>query len=404
MIASSKAVLILAIAVIAVLAIFSAILLSNHSQKSAKSSTTATPYPSTIVIVVKRNSSTKSTSSVVSTTIPTNSTNQSNASQQSNFTNYIYCVGTATQNSNNTYYAPISSTGIGGWNKSTDYPIPIFVAGCSISNSYIYCVGSPGLDPASTESDRFSYYTRLSDSGLNQWAQTTSYPTLLLDGSCSTANNYIYCVGGGNYTDPIYAYYAPTSSYGIGQWKETTPYPTGLFDAGCLIYSGDIYCTGTEYINASANTLNLTKLGSVYYAPVSNSGIGNWSATTNYPIPFFGAGCSAYNSTIYCVGDGYPNITYSESAYYAPILTSGRLGTWKQTTNYPVRLAYAGCVTSNGYIYCVGSYNSTNHTEAFYAQISSNGIGTWNATTNYPVPFFDAYCATNGDSGGLYSS
>ena len=226
----------------------------------------------------------------------------------------------------------------------------------------------------------------------------------MLEGGCSTADNNIYCVGGGNYTDPRYAYYAPVSAYGIGQWKATTPYPTGLFDAGCLIYSGYMYCTGTEYVNTSANTINLTSLGDVYYAPVSESGIGNWIKTTTYPIPFFGAGCSAYNSTIYCVGDGYPNATFRQSAYYAPILASGSIGAWKRTTDYPVPLTYAGCVVSNGYLYCVGSYNSTNQSEAFYAPVSRNGIGTWNATTSYPVPFFDAYCSTNGDSGGFYSS
>lgn len=406
--APGKAVLIVAIVIIAALAVLGIVLLSNHSQKSAKTTTIPTSYSSTIVIIVNRSSTASSTAttSIASTTVPVNSTNQSNVSQQSNFTNYIYCVGTATQDSNSTYYAPISNAGIGGWNQTTDYPVPIFADGCSISNGYIYCVGSPGLGVNETTnvSVKLAYYTGISSSGLNAWAPTTSYPQLLLDGGCSTANNYIYCVGGGNYSDPRYAYYAPVSSYGIGEWKETTPYPMGLFDAGCVIYSGEIYCTGTEYVNLTTNSINLTSLGDVYYAPVSDSGIGNWIKTTNYPIPFFGAGCSAYNSTIYCVGDGYPNTTFSHSAYYAPILGSGGLGSWKRTTDYPISFSYAGCVLSNGYLYCVGSYNTTNHNEAYYAPVSSKGIGNWNQTTSYPTALFDAYCSTNGDSGGFYSS
>ena len=96
--------------------------------------------------------------------------------------------------------------------------------------------GSPGLSQPSNQSNKFSYYTQVSPLGLNEWVQTTSYPISLIDGGCSTSNNYIYCVGGGNYSDPKAAYHAPLSAAGIGEWKNTTPYPIGLFDAGCTIY------------------------------------------------------------------------------------------------------------------------------------------------------------------------
>ena len=105
---------------------------SNH-----RSSTTVPSYSSTIVIVVGSggNSSTKISSSATTTTIPNNSSaNQSNQTIQPNFTNFIYCVGSATQFSNETFFAPINSSGIGQWNETTNYPIPMFVDGCSINN------------------------------------------------------------------------------------------------------------------------------------------------------------------------------------------------------------------------------------------------------------------------------
>ena len=159
-----------------------------------------------------------------------------------------------------------------------------------------------------------------------------------------------------------------------------------------------------KHVNTSSNSINFATLGSVYYAPISNLGIGNWSQTTSYPIPIFGAGCSTFNDVIYCVGDAYPNATLSKRTYYSQILPSGELGKWTQSTNYPIPLSYAGCVTSYGYIYCVGTYNSTYSQNSYYAPVSENGIGTWNQTTNYPIPLFDAYCSTNFDSGGFYSS
>ena len=48
----------------------------------------------------------------------------------------IYCVGTAGASPNTqTYYAPISSTGIGTWTYGGAYPVAMDYAGCSISGA-----------------------------------------------------------------------------------------------------------------------------------------------------------------------------------------------------------------------------------------------------------------------------
>jgi hypothetical protein len=340
------------------------------------------------------------------TTIAGGSSNSTTNSTNSTIPSYIYCVGTQGAFPYNlSYYAQINSSGIGNWNATFNYTQPLFDAGCAIGGNYIYCVGSGLYKSSSTD----SFFAPIAASGIGVWEQTTNYPLQLTGGGCSISNNYIYCVGG-NTTHPQAAYYASVSSSGIGNWMRTANYPIGLYDSGCLIYNNYIYCFGTEYGNRTTPEANLQK---VYYGKVSSSGIKNWTETVNYPVPFYGAGCSAYNNTIYCIGNSYTNFNpinnntaqgdYSNLTYYSQISPSGTLEAWSQTTQYPGPLSNAGCVVSNGYIYCVGSSNVNYTQSAYYAPLSSYGIGQWNETTNYPIPLSNAYCSTTGESGGLYS-
>jgi hypothetical protein len=130
---------------------------------------------------------------------------------------YIYCVGNINETyANRTYYAPISNTGIGTWTSTTDYPTGIMLAGCAINNEH----------------------------------------------------NYIYCFGHSNLT-----YYAPISSTGVGAWTNTTVLPGMQVYSGCSIFNSYVYCVGTIIQNE-----NTTVSGAVYYAPISSTGVGAWSA------------------------------------------------------------------------------------------------------------------------------
>ncbi|MGD0728592.1 MAG: hypothetical protein ABR981_00765 [Candidatus Micrarchaeaceae archaeon] len=211
----------------------------------------------------------------------------------------------------------------------------------------------------------------------------------------TSSNGYLYCVGNGAIYPQTDVYYAPISSSGIGDWTNTTSYPGKFYDAGCSIYNNTIYCVGSGSV-----ITNQTKSYS-FYASASGSGIGNWTPTTNYPTIFHDGSCSINNGYIYCVGGGsYSSPYYS---YYAPISNSG-IGNWIQTSTYPSGLYDAGCSIYDNIIYCVGSayipstnpptYSNATLSLAYYATASSSGIGPWKNTTSYPVPFFSAGCST----------
>ena len=106
---------------------------------------------------------------------------------------YIYCVGDGSIAPYNVvYYAPVSTTGIGTWQSTTNYPIGFDNAGCVINGSYIYCNGGAYTYPYNQV-----YYAPVSTAGIGTWTQTTSYPVAMYYAGCSAYNNYIYCVGTG---------------------------------------------------------------------------------------------------------------------------------------------------------------------------------------------------------------
>lgn len=251
---------------------------------------------------------------------------------------YIYCTGTnATVYENESYYAKLSPSGIGNWTATTPYPFPVSYQSCSAYSGYIYCVGDWWYPKQNA-----TEYAPISEGGIGQWVNTTPYPQPFYWGTCAINNGYIYCVGGGQVEHAPGAkdgdvfqiignrsssltFFASVSSKGIGTWKETTPYPTSFTLDGCSIYNSYIYCLGGE-----GGMNNMT-----FYAHVSSSGIGNWTRTTDTPIPFIQTGCDMYNGHIYCIGSR-DNSTAGRQTWYAPILSKGGIGNWTATTPFPI--------------------------------------------------------------------
>jgi hypothetical protein len=196
------------------------------------------------------------------------------------------------------------------------------------------------------------------------WTQTTSYPDYIDSQSCVASSGYIYCIGG--FIEPgglnstgrdanSLDYYAPISSSGIGQWTAATSYPTDVYSPSCSAYAGYVYCVGGVSAIANGNALS-----DVYTAPLSAAGIGNWVLSTPYPVAGIGQACALSSGSIYCVGGDTPN-GFTNAVYYATA-SSGAVGTWAKGAVYSEG-AWTSCVIISANMYCVGGQDGSSNGE-----------------------------------------
>jgi N-acetylneuraminic acid mutarotase len=282
------------------------------------------------------------------------------------------------------------------WASATPYPSQIDDHACSAYNDYIYCVGGLGsntlLFPANS-----TYFAPVTQNGIGEWMQASSYPLLVLDHSCSSYNGYLYCVGGeyGEVYNSVY--FTPISSSGTGNWTATTPYPTTVYNHVCVANNGYLYCIGGTLDNFDTNDTNLA-----YYAPVSSAGVGAWLPTNSYPLKVDDSSCSVYSSSIYCVGGREVDEGKSYPAVYYANLSSSGISAWLAANSYPIPVYDQACASAAGYLYCFGGYNglmapASPTNSVFYAQITPRGLGAWQAAEDYPLALRSQSAVAYGD-------
>ncbi|MDA4116450.1 MAG: hypothetical protein OK442_07845 [Thaumarchaeota archaeon] len=296
----------------------------------------------------------------------------------------VYCVGGfggGGSSHNAVEYATLGSSGVGSWSSTTAYPTAIDSASCVNATSGIYCIG--GEDGNTVLND--VYYAPASSSGLGSWSSQATYPNSLAAISCVSYSGYVYCVGGfdSNGDETSTTYYASTSS-GLTSWAGTTQYPLAVDSTSCSVYAGDIYCVAGETENGSNQN---SPISDVYYAPLSPSGIGLWTAALSYPTALAAPSCAAYSGYVYCVG-GFDSNQYSSTDTYYGALTSAGVTSWNNATPYPVPIDTSTCVAYQGYVYCISGTSDTQSSQgivgsSYYAQIS--GVTTTSTTPEFPV-------------------
>jgi hypothetical protein len=234
-----------------------------------------------------------------------------------------YCVGGITGNGSSitdaAYFAPLTSAGIGSWQSTTPYPDPIAGASCTASSGYIYCVAGENATGGSSYipvTNNSAWYAQISSSGIGTWQKTTAYPHGIQFPVCTATATDFYCFGGynSNSIGVDNVFYASLTSSGIGQWKNTTSYPLPLEGEFCVADSGDVICVGGS---PNSNSLNATQ--AVYYAPITAIGLGTWQQGPSYPVPI-NTYCAFAAGNIYCIGGlSSSSDIWSDFVFFAPV-------------------------------------------------------------------------------------
>src|SRR2546430_3082606 len=98
--------------------------------------------------------------------------------------------------------------------------------------------------------------------------------------------------------------------------------------------------------------------------------LSSWSSTTNYPTGIEFPSCVVSSGFVYCIaGDNSSGLT--NAVYFAPLLPAGGAGSWSSSTSYPLRLQSQSCVTSSGYVYCIGGDTRGGRSEEHTSELQS---------------------------------
>ncbi|MCL5102264.1 MAG: hypothetical protein M1544_02825 [Candidatus Marsarchaeota archaeon] len=250
-----------------------------------------------------------------------------------------------------------------------------------------------------------AYYAKLSRNGIGNWSETTNYPIPLSGALCYPYKNRVYCVGDESSVAKNQVYYANLSANGIGNWIQTTSYPIPFYAARCVAYDNYMYCIGDGYHNSSISSESYYMRQVRFARILPNGSIGNWTETTDYPLPLSGSGCLPYGGYIYCIGPAVNKL--ATDTYYAKILPNGSIGNWAKSVNYPIGFFGSICTENNGFMYCIGDGETVfvNGTisksyfpyanQSYYAKMTTNGFVNWTSITKYPIPFAYSSCVVN---------
>lgn len=305
------------------------------------------------------------------------------------FPGYIYCVGGFDASGNDyddVYYAQLSPSGIGSWTAATPYPAKVDSAACFAEASTLYCVGG---ESSTTVFDSV-YGTSISATGLGIWSSDAPYPRDAAGESCVVSSGYVYCVGGFNTSGEGSAatYYAAISSTGITAWESTTPYPFSIYTVPCVAQAGYIYCIAGQQENTVGGTGANTNYptAEVYYAPLSSSGIGSWTASPAYPQALASPSCVAYSDEVYCMG-GYGVSQLSDADAYSTQVVSSGLAPWTAANPYPIPFDLSSCVSDYSNVYCIGgrSYSTSGLSmlsSDYYATLAPSGANVTSSSSS----------------------
>jgi len=272
-----------------------------------------------------------------------------------------------------------------------NYPSPAAALSCVAGEARVFCIG--GLNGAS-QTTNTTYTAPISKLGVGEWTKLTDYPTGIAGQSCVVYSSRIYCVGGlqaagtssskSQITSAVY--FAPLTASGMGEWTRTYDYPFGIYEQSCTVLQGYIYCVGGIGPNSTA-------VSTVEYAQLSSSGIAGWRTASSYPIDVAAESCSGYAERLYCVGGLNLTSIAINSVYSTPL--NGTELSWTGETGYPTSVAGQSCIVRYPGFYCIGGLNATSYAtrSVFFSYLNETHLN-WIGSAAYPVNIQSPSCVT----------
>jgi hypothetical protein len=292
----------------------------------------------------------------------------------------------------------------GGYSTAANlYSTDRMGASSAVYNGYLYIAGGCTSATDCTASTGDVQRAAIDANGaVGSWSSTTaSLGSGTAFGQLEVAGGTLYYIGGQTgaiSTAQTTVYYSTLGSGGdVTAWTSTTALPTGLTQFSSVVWNNRIYVTG------GFNTSSVAQ-SAIYVSPQLSSGgsISSWTTTgmTAFNVARSGQVAIAYANNLYILG-GFDGTNYLSDVQFAPIASTGTIGSWTYTTSLPTPIRQADGYAANGYMYLFGGRSSTNDCTArtLIAPISAN---TSIASGNNPTGIGEWYQTNRNFDGGRY--
>lgn len=380
------------IALLVIIVVVVAALVAFGVFKSGTGAQQTTIAPQTTTINASANTTTNTTTAATTTVVQSSGslgawqqTTRLPFANTSSYTcaaenGYVYCMGGIAVANNasltgywnyNVTYAQLTSSGIGPWHNTTQIPYAFALSACIARTGMLICAGglnkTGSLNIGSEYSQLVAEAPINPDGSLGTWTEWPLLYTAEGVNNCVAGTNANYCIGAqGTYAASRGGPSNVTFSFSsAGSTVLSEPYPFNATDTNCFTAPGSsvIFCTDQLVgVMLPKYPYGVASNASFYGIVSSNGASISWYNTTAFPdepalVPITCAtsptGGGDYN--IYCIA---PDSVYptNKSAVHFGTVTSSGLSQWYNTTSYPLGNAVPeSCVTSGGYIYCIGT-------------------------------------------------
>lgn len=268
------------------------------------------------------------------------------------------------------------------YSRTTSMPKGKQMYGSAVLGNFIYLIG--GND--NTGYTKEVIMAPVKDDGqLGAWQVTTPLPVgrSYISNSTMALNDIVYVVcgwdGNASKATKTIMWSRPKADGSLEPWRESMPYP-GALGTNCSVAvatPGYIHSIGGQSDNDAI-------LSEVWSARVGTDGsITGWEASPALPTPLW-FHCGGVVAGRVWVWGGLTRIK-SDSVqgivYTAPILSSGKLGTWQTATgaSLPQPFYSASCTVTGNYLlsFC-GRYKGNVETnDVWFATASPQGLSKW---------------------------
>ncbi len=261
--------------------------------------------------------------------------------------------------------------------------------GLAIVGDFIYLIGGQANNPQNTieEYPAASVWVgKISpDGNVLQWGQTSPIPgpRYYISNSTVVQGDTIYVFGGS--TEPIdgqslntVIWNRPNESGGLGPWRVSEPFGDGLSSPAAVATPGHIHIIGGQQSDDRiSNKVWTNQLG-------AEGSMSRWEEAPSLPRPIWFHQSGVVAGRVYVWGGlsnaDHENPQPSRSVYSAPVLGTGKLGSWRTESNQlPTGFYSASSAVAGPYLisYCPRYEQRRLSNDVWWTYIGPNGMDTW---------------------------